>query len=75
MNIAEAARAATKEKAYWCRRAWAFITEQPCSAPIKLLPTDSPDCCVVLSVHEKAPRARWEPRAEDLMAEDWELAR
>ena len=41
-----------------------------------VFPTDTADCCVLESEFEgeKSRRRGWEPYADDLIAEDWELA-
>lgn len=72
MNICEAIIARTDERPYITRRAWEYITPEPVAAGVKILPTNSPDGCVVESVTEKAPRRGWQPTAGDLVADDWE---
>lgn len=39
---------------------------------LKIKPTDTEDCCVIISP-EGAPGKKWNPRREDLMANDWEI--
>lgn len=39
---------------------------------VHIKPTNTPECCWVLR-KGKAPCPRWEPKAEDLMADDWEI--
>lgn len=71
MNIQQAAREAVAERKHMTRSAWVHIMSKPCSAAFKLLPTNTPDCCIAVSVYESSPRKGWQPSAEDLMAEDW----
>ena len=41
-------------------------------AMLKIKPTDTPDCCIVICEDKKqAPGPRWHPQGEDLLAEDW----
>lgn len=72
MNIHEAIMARTHEKPYITRRDWGYITVNPVAVSIKILPTNSPDGCVVESVSAEGPRSGWQPTAGDLAAEDWE---
>ena len=37
---------------------------------MKIRPTDTFDCCII-SESNKSPAPRWEPKAEDLTADDW----
>ena len=40
----------------------------------EVLPTDSSDCCYIVSTDKKQKPARcWNPTANDLVADDWEL--
>lgn len=72
MNIHEAIMARTHEKPYITRRDWGYITVNPVAVSIKILPTNSPDGCVVESVSTEGPRRGWQPTAGDLAADDWE---
>lgn len=72
MHIHEAIAQATPQRAYVRRKAWAYITDTPCSAAIKIQPTNSPDGCIVVSQSAENPRFGWQPREEDLAADDWE---
>lgn len=49
MNISEAIQARTEQKPFITRKKWRseFNTWQ--AADIKIQPTDSPDCCIVMS--------------------------
>lgn len=40
----------------------------------EVFPTDSSDCCYIVSTNKKQQPGRcWNPTANDLMADDWEL--
>lgn len=71
MNISEAIQARTEQKPFITRKKWRseFSTWQ--AADIKIQPTDSPDCCIVMSRVNKSPSRGWQPTAEDLLADDW----
>jgi len=71
--IQEAIMTRTGEKPYITRRAWEYITTEPVAASVKILPTNSPDGCIVESVSESKPRRGWQPTAGDLVADDWEI--
>lgn len=62
MFIYEAARQALDTGTYIRRTSW------PRGLSIK--PTDTPDACVAYA-KDKAPRRGWQPKAEDLAADDW----
>lgn len=53
------------------RRAWSFPTTKPLVAAVKLLPTDGPDGCIILSSARKDPCTGWTPSARDLIVDDW----
>jgi hypothetical protein len=36
---------------------------------MKIRPTDTDECCIVSGAKKEAPR--WNPQAEDLIANDW----
>lgn len=72
MNIKEAIGATTHQKPYITRRAWKkILTSEPCGSAVKLQATDSPDGCIIESASGTS-RPGWQPRAEDLQANDWE---
>lgn len=72
MKIYEAIMARTDERPYIRRRSWDYITIEPVAASVKILPTNSPDGCIVESATEGKPRRGWQPTAGDLVADDWE---
>ena len=73
-NVIEAIRSRSRESGmYITRKAWQYPYSAPAyeGAAIKIMPTNSPDCCLICGVNENKPRRRWQPTAEDLIAEDW----
>lgn len=76
MYIYEAVMATSKENPYITRRAWQYVTEYACPSSIWIQPTNSPDCCIVGSeTTSSSPRRGWQPTAEDLVADDWEVVK
>lgn len=73
MNICEAVKARTNEQPYITRASWNYPTNVWCKAAIKIMPTDTPDCCVIESITNNNPCRGWMPTAEDLTADDWVL--
>lgn len=63
MNIQKATIAAVAIDGYLFRDAW--------RRHIRLEPSDSDEGFLMHSKYSKAPRPRWQPKAEDLMADDW----
>lgn len=75
MYIHEALQTRTKEAPFITRSAWRdIVSSEACRTAIKIQPTDTPDGCIIESVVTKSPRRGWQPKAEDLMAGDWETA-
>lgn len=73
MHIHEAINATDGRNPCIRRKSWAYPTDRPVSASVKILPTNSPDGCVILSVCTNDPQPRWAPTAVDLTADDWEV--
>lgn len=71
MYIYEAVMSVTRKKPYIRRKSWDYPTDRP-TVSVKILPTNSPDGCVIKSVTEKITRHGWQPTASDLIADDWE---
>lgn len=67
MNIQEATRQALETGSSIYRRHW--VNE---GLPMAITPTNTPACCIV-STTTKAPCPRWNPMAEDLLADDWDI--
>lgn len=63
MNIFQAVRA-TKGYGWITRRSW--------DGRVQICPTNEPECCVCKAEGEELC-PRWQPYAQDLMADDWEL--
>lgn len=73
MFIHEAINARTPDKPYITRRSWGYLTDVPVVAPIRIQPTDTPDCCIVEGTARRKPCRGWEPTAGDLTADDWDV--
>ena len=73
MYIHEAIKARTLDKPFIARRSWQ--EEYGCYAwnGTKILPTSTPDLCMLLTGYGKNPCRGWQPAAEDLLADDWEV--
>ena len=63
MFIHEAVRKAMAIDGYIVRHEWKHL--------IRLRPTNEADGIVLISPNNQSPRPRWQPRAEDLTADDW----
>ena len=72
MFIHEAIKARTPAKPYITRAAWSHQRERSLVPIPRIFPTDTPDCCVLISGASKPPCRGWQPIAEDLIADDWE---
>ena len=59
MNICDAVKARTTNKPYITRQSWNYPTSVWCNAVVKILPTDTPDCCTIESVASNAPCRGW----------------
>lgn len=67
MKINEAVEKALKEKKPITRTSWKDFS-------FKILPTNTHDCCYVITEDEKQKPAKcWNPTADDLLADDWEV--
>ena len=67
MNIGEAIREAEKEDGWITRISW--LREGP---PLRIKPTDEEEGCLIQWMGHRLAH-RWQPQAEDLVAEDWIL--
>lgn len=81
MNIGEALRARTNLKPGIRREAWDYpLTvgneKQQMTTQIKfrIIPTNTPDGCLIDSLTDAGLRAGWSPTVADLLADDWETA-
>jgi hypothetical protein len=57
---------------YITRKKWIRLSPAP-DGGIRIQPTNSPDGCIVISDVEHGMRHGWQPTAEDLTADDWEI--
>ncbi len=64
MYIYEAIKARTETKPFITRAVW--------EGRIYIDPTNGPEGCIV-HAKNRAPCPRWEPSADDLTADDWEI--
>lgn len=40
-------------------------------AKVKITPTNTDDCCIIYSTFEDRTSKRWNPKADDLIADNW----
>ena len=71
MTISEAIKARTEEKPYITRKAWNIKIFDCRAVELKIMPTDTPECCIITSRVAISPRRGWQPQLEDLIADDW----
>jgi len=64
VNIYEAALKAAETGGLIVRAEWKGL--------FHIKPTNGPDCCIPYGKGQQ-PGKRWNPQAEDLVAEDWEV--
>lgn len=74
MLIHEAIAARSADKPYITRRRWSDMGDNFSFPHVKIMPTNSPDCCVVISRDKRATGRGWQPTMDDLIADDWEIA-
>ena len=72
MYIHEAINARSAEKPHITRLSWTYTLDGFKVLPISINPTDTPDGCVLVTRASRTPCRGWQPRAEDLAADDWE---
>lgn len=75
MFIHEAILSRSQGEPYITRKSWDYPATESVEAAIMILPTDTPDCCIIMSVNGKNPCRGWQPTAEDLAADDWVVTR
>lgn len=66
--INEAVLKATKECKYIYRQ-----SEKNEGIEINILPTNTVDCCLLIRGDSELVGKRWNPNADDLTADDWEV--
>lgn len=70
MYIHEAINNTTPKKPFITRLSWVLGDIEKLT--MRILPTNTPDCCVMVSDYSsRGPCRGWQPRAEDLAADDW----
>ena len=74
MYIHEAVQSTSLKHPYITRSSWDRLSPEP-SGGIKIMPTDSPDGCIVISDVKDGRRRGWQPTAADLAANDWQPVR
>lgn len=62
MSIWEAAKAVLEKGGY--------ITRQKFNMAVVIVPTDTSDCCIA-KIDKSHSRRGWQPKANDLIADDW----
>ena len=72
MNIYDAVKKALPENKYIRRKS---VNSGMLESKVLIKPTNSYDCCVILIIgdNEKRQSRFWNPTADDLMADDWEV--
>ncbi len=68
MTIIEAIAARTTDKNGITRESWTTPTEK---FRVAILPTQTPDCCIICSNVNRSPYRGWQPTLDDLTATDW----
>ncbi len=71
MYIHEAIQSCTEEKPYIKRKKWGDLFGT--TRATRIIPTSSPDGMIVDSRAAKGLCRGWQPTAEDLTADDWEI--
>ena len=72
MNIYEALKSRTADKPFITRETWMQDCRPLGIYRVKILATNSPDCCLIQSrFRQREPTPRWNPTGADLQAEDW----
>ena len=69
MNIKEAVELAMKEGKYIYKE-----SEKNEGIEIDIFPTNTWDCCVLISKDSDKVGKRWNPTASDLIANDWKVS-
>lgn len=70
MHIHEAIANTNSKTPFITRTAWLLVDEN--IPAVRLLPTNTPHCCLIVSDYSSnSPTRGWQPRAEDLVADDW----
>ena len=73
MEICEAVKIALETKAYIYRKS---VNNKHFEIQAMIKPTNSYDCCYIAVIRNGKPQGgsrNWNPTADDLMADDWEV--
>lgn len=74
MYIHEAVVSALESNSFIRRSAWKkVLTPNPTYAAIKIQPTNTPGGCFLHYEAVEKICPGWQPKAEDLLADDWEV--
>lgn len=71
MYIHEAIKARTQDEPFITRQSWTEDYGAYAWQGAKILPTNTPDCCLTLTRYSRTPCRGWQPCAVDLLADDW----
>lgn len=71
MNIVEAMKARDRYHPFITRKVWLNVVSDTAEPALRIQPTDTPEGCLFYGLTKKTPAAGWQPRAEDLLADDW----
>ncbi|EOJ20303.1 MW1434 family type I TA system toxin [Enterococcus faecalis] len=69
MNIQEAVEVAISKGKYIYRQ-----SEREEGIEVNIFPTNTWDCCILISKGTEKVGKRWNPSANDLMANDWQIS-
>lgn len=70
MGIQEAVKHAVEKNGYIRRK---DLNNMGMWSDTLIRPTNSYDCCIILSKKENRQSRCWNPTADDLIADDWEV--
>lgn len=73
MTISEAMKAKSINQPFLTREKWRVAMSGPLDNFPMIQPTDSPDGCLYYGPTQRKPSGGWQPRAEDLSADDWSV--
>lgn len=72
MYIHEAIKARTPDEPFIIREHWAEEYGVYAREGVKILPTSTPDLCLLTTSYSRRNTCRgWQPSADDLVADDW----
>lgn len=71
MHIHEAIAATTEAAPWITREAWTTTVDNGRRAVVRLMPTNTADNVIADGYAKRRPSRGWQPRKEDLLANDW----